>query len=157
MNCKKITNNKIIVLNDDNSKASSSEMRFNNANKKEITKIKLDFCKERKEKHCDYKTNEICPTKKGKFCDYLIIDESGTEYFIELKGKKVLDACEQIEETIKKLSKNYPNEKPFFAFIIPVAVNPKTNSTIQNWRSKMRTKYKCKLIVQNKSFEYKLS
>jgi hypothetical protein len=154
MNCKEINSTSEIVLK---APKRPSEMRFNNVNKKEITKINLDFCKERKEKHCDYKTNEICPTKKGKFCDYLIIDEKGTEYFIELKGKKVLDACEQIEETIKKLSKNYPNEKPFFAFIIPVSVSPKINPTIQNWRSKMRTKYKCTLIVQNKSFEQELN
>ena len=78
MNCQEINSNSEIVLK---APKRPSEMRFNNANKKEITKINLDFCKERKEKYCDYKTNEICPTKKGKFCDYLIVDEKGTEYF----------------------------------------------------------------------------
>ncbi len=153
MNCQEITSNSEIVLK---APKRPSEMRFKNVNKQKIIKIDLDACKERKEKDCDYKTNEICPTKKGKICDYLIIDESGIEYFIELKGKKVISACEQIEETIKKLSKNYRNEKPFFAFIIPVSLSPKILSTTQSWQSKMKNKYKCTLIVKNKTFEYQL-
>ena len=62
MNCQEINSNSEIVLK---APKRPSEMRFNNANKKEITKINLDFCKERKEKYCDYKTNEICPTNKN--------------------------------------------------------------------------------------------
>ncbi len=45
-----------------------------------------------------------CLIKKGKKCDYLLLNcDSKVSYFIELKGKDILDAVEQIDTSINLL------------------------------------------------------
>ena len=65
---------------------------FENINRREVYEIRIDCC-------------VICD---GVKCDYLLLDPGGNpkEHFIELKGKNVIHAIEQITETIIKISED---------------------------------------------------
>lgn len=69
-----------------------SSIRFENASRRKLQKVKVDSC----------------VIKVGIRCDYLLIDYSGNtkEHFIELKGRNVKHAYEQIRETIIQISQD---------------------------------------------------
>lgn len=123
---------KIIVLEDGKGK---SKMQVNNPHKREITKNRVDDCL----------------IKEGKRCDFLIIDHNKNEHYIEMKGKEVKYACEQIEETIKKLSKNIKTGVKF-SYVVSTAC-PLTTSQIQIMKVKFKNKYNSALYVKNKFCE----
>ena len=61
---------------------------FSNPNQHLLTKIKIDGCQ----------------ITDGIRCDYLILDHCHNEYFVELKGKDLPHAVEQLEASIQQLS-----------------------------------------------------
>ena len=61
---------------------------FSNPNQHLLTKIKVDGCQ----------------ITDGIRCDYLILDHCHNEYFVELKGKDLPHAVEQLEASIQQLS-----------------------------------------------------
>ncbi|MTJ14230.1 hypothetical protein FJR11_16920 [Anabaena sp. UHCC 0187] len=70
----------------------SSKIVFTNENSIEVTKVQVDGCLDIQGVKCDW---------------LLIINEPYIEIYIELKGSDVEHAFNQIENTIKIVSKNY--------------------------------------------------
>src|SRR5690606_19732361 len=95
--CSSTSTDTRIVLQDG---AGKSSMCFLNPNKKRIKRTRIDDCM----------------ITHGKRCDWLITDHNGTDYYIELKGKKVRYASEQIVATIEQLDTT-PNRSKY-SFII---------------------------------------
>lgn len=126
--CSENTKNKIIVLTD---KGSYGKMTFNNPSQKNITKIRVDGCL----------------IKDGRKCDYLVINHDQTEHFVELKGTKIYDACEQIELTIKALSKSI-HKKLKYSFIVSSAC-PLITTDVQKLKIHFKKNYNCILTVKN--------
>ncbi|HLC15477.1 MAG TPA: hypothetical protein VJL89_04545 [Thermodesulfovibrionia bacterium] len=83
--CADCNNNKIVVAQDE--KNPKCEYRLINNSAKRVCKVTVDGC---------YIT-------EGKRCDFLLIDcDSKVAFFIELKGRHLLEAVEQIYETINR-------------------------------------------------------
>ncbi len=83
VDCEVTCTDKEIVFKDPGN--SRCRMIFLNPNQRKVAKITVDGCK----------------IKDGKRCDFMLVTDT-EENYIELKGKNVLHACEQIEVTIKK-------------------------------------------------------
>ena len=86
-----------------------------NPSKKKICKIRIDSC--------------VISSKTQRKCDYLmIVCESENKYFIELKGRDLISAVEQLAETIKYFqAKCYEsNGKVFARVVLSKVPMPKT-------------------------------
>jgi hypothetical protein len=108
-----------------------SKMRFNNRKRERLKKVTVDGC----------------VIKDGQRCDFLLVSESGCEHFIELKGKQVKYACEQIESSIKRISKDLKAAK--YAFVVSSAC-PLTTTEIQVLKAKFKKNYNAVLKVKNR-------
>ena len=133
MNCSKKINDAKIVLIDG---AGKTKMCFNNPNKRQITKIKVDNC----------------AITSGIRCDFMLVDHNSLEHYIELKGKQIIHACNQIEETIKRLSKNLSAIK--HSFIVSTAC-PLTTTEVQVLKANFKKKYNSTLKVKNMFCEHR--
>lgn len=92
-------------------KANGMEFMLNNMSRKKIMVIKVDDC--------------IIKEEQMK-CDYLFINCNDARlYFVELKGKDILKAIEQIEMTIKyfKENKYFKESKSINAYIVSSKVS----------------------------------
>ncbi|MCH4895959.1 hypothetical protein E0494_04515 [Marinilabiliaceae bacterium JC040] len=134
-NCKEISNNKILKLNEN-----KSTLYVDNA--KGIVKIKVDGCA--------INDNNILK------CDYLlhILDESDNkkvikEIFIELKGKNIPHAIEQIKNTIEILSTD-KKKCPKLSFVIATKVKPSFTSIIQKNKIFFKKNYNSSLNIETK-------
>ncbi|MBN8789633.1 MAG: hypothetical protein J0I84_21330 [Terrimonas sp.] len=121
-----------IVLTDG---AGKTKMCFNNPNKRQITKIIVDNC----------------AIKSGIRCDFMLVDHKSLEHYIELKGKQIIHACNQIEETIKQLTKNVFAVK--HSFIVSTAC-PLTTTEVQILKAQFKKKYNSTLTVKNMLCEH---
>lgn len=128
--CVTVRNDKIIAL-----KENKSCFRFLNPDQKEIECILVDGC----------------AVKEGIRCDYLLIDANKTEHFIELKGTDISYAAEQLEVSIKRLSR----DKGIFKYSFIVAVRcPLSGTDIQLLKKKFKRNYHSELIIKNSPFEH---
>lgn len=134
MSCKITCSHPNIVFVDGKSR---SKMCFENPNKRIVTKIRVDDCL----------------IKSGRRCDFLLIDHNGIEHFIELKGKQVEYACEQIIATIKIICSNIKN--PRHSFVVSSAC-PLTSTEVQVYKSKFRKNYNSSLKIQTRKCSYKI-
>lgn len=108
-------------------------MRFENPNKRTVTKIDVDGC-------------EIT---NGLRCDYALFEENGTEHFVELKGSDIAHACAQITATIKQISRSTVQKR---AWIVSSRVpQDDTNINIAKLRLK---KQNVKLEIKNSQHSY---
>lgn len=133
--CRSITTAKIISLKD---KGGKSTMIFDNPNQKEAIKVKVDGC-------------EITDPRVLK-CDFLVICE--TEHFVELKGKNIKHACDQLEATIIKLSID-PQSLSKYCFVVSSRC-PLTTTKVQKQKIKFKKKYNAQLTIKNKVCRYRL-
>lgn len=104
---------------------------FKNPEKHPLKKITVDGC-------------QIIENAK---CDYLVIDHSQNEYFVELKGKDLPHAVEQLEESIRRLSNMNAHTKKFA--LIVASRYPSNDTTIQRAKAIFKKKYKAELISKN--------
>lgn len=95
-----------------------------------------------------------CAIKSGMRCDNMLVRPSGIEYYIELKGCDVNHAIEQLEATIKILSKDVFS-LPKFAFIVATKY-PAIDVKIQRATKLFKKKYHVDLIVKNTPVLYSL-
>lgn len=77
------------------------------------------------------------------------IDDRDQEHYVELKGRNVAHALEQIEATIPDLwlKKDIAYR---CSYVVCSKVSPKLTATIQKAKDKFATKYKSKLFVKEK-------
>ncbi|WP_162142724.1 hypothetical protein [Algoriphagus marincola] len=106
-------------------------MRFLNPNERVVEKIRVDGC----------------ALKEGKKCDFMLKTDSDENY-IEIKGKGVLYACEQIEETIKKLSVDVKGHTKN-SFVVSTGT-PKVTGKIQVLKKKFKSTYNSSLKIQTR-------
>ena len=108
------------------------KMTFLNPDRLEITKVHVDGC-------------EI--TDNSTRCDYLVVGNS-IENYVELKGQDIKHAIEQLEATIRKLSKNQSKYNKR-CFVISTRC-PISSSQIQIIQKKFKKKYNSTFRVKNK-------
>jgi hypothetical protein len=134
--CTEETNDKIVVLKD---KRARSTMRFLNPERKTLKKIQIDNC----------------VVKVGIRCDFLLKCDKEIEHFVELKGRDVKHACDQISQTIKDKSNNAKRDKKW-AFVVS-SRNPLINGEIQILKARFRRDYNCVLIFKNSPCAYTIT
>ncbi|MCM1720885.1 hypothetical protein [Bacteroides ovatus] len=108
---------------------------FSNPNQHLLTKIKVDGCQ----------------ITDGIRCDYLILDHCHNEYFVELKGKDLPHAVEQLEASIQQLSA--PNHTIKKKAIIVSSRNPSNDTSVQRAKAMFKKKYGVELIPKNMQIE----
>lgn len=81
----------------------------------------------------------------------MLVDHKFLEYYIELKGKQIVHACNQIEETIKQLTQNINALK--HSFIVSTAC-PLTTTEVQILKAQFKKKYNSTLTVKNMFCEH---
>lgn len=108
---------------------------FSNPNQHLLTKIKVDGCQ----------------ITDGIRCDYLILDHCHNEYFVELKGKDLPHAVEQLEASIQQLSA--PNHTIKKKAIIVSSRNPSNDTSVQRAKAMFKKKYEVELIPKNIQIE----
>ncbi len=135
--CEKINQNSKIVISDPGSKNSKSKFRIDNPKKLKIRVIKVDNC----------------VIKQGIRCDYLVILPNSLEIYIELKGKDIGHAAEQIEASIKKLTVSLSAKKLCF---IASTRCPLTSPQIQKLKKNFKRDYNATLTIKNGEITHKL-
>lgn len=87
-----------------------------------------------------------CAIRQGLKCDNLLVsgDES-EERYVELKGKDVMHAVEQLEATIRELGQHAGNRH---AYIICTKVLPAYDTRIQGAQKMFRKQYNSALVVK---------
>ncbi len=85
--------------------------------------------------------------REGSKCDYLILAEhekdkdgsvrSWKEIFVELKGKDVVHAIEQLDSTVSMQIFRHPTNKELHARLIAKAI-PSTSLNPEYWKAKMK-------------------
>ncbi len=124
---------KKIVVKD---KGNNQEYRLINNGGKFCCKIRVDGCL----------------IKEGKKCDYLIVNCSDRlAIFIELKGKKLSEACEQIECSLERLTQeNYLEDLQVIARIV---LNKVSQTPPKTTKSSPINRLKVKLNNHNKQLK----
>ena len=102
-------------------------------------------------------TVDNCAIKEGDRCDYLITDSGGnpTEHYVELKGRNVKHAVEQIKATIEKLSRD--SRKLLKNCWIICTQNPLDNTQVQRFKVKFFKDYNAILKIHRLNHIVKLS
>jgi hypothetical protein len=95
-------------------------------------------------------TVDDCAIIDGIRCDYLHIAKN-IEMYIELKGQDISHAIDQIERTIKMLSKNKESHSKV-SYIICTRC-PISSTEIQHYAWRFRKKYNSKLIIKSSPYK----
>lgn len=134
--CKSITNNKKICVEENKRK-----FCLINAKKRSVNKINLDRCG--------------CFQRKKK-CDYVFeINCLGLVIYVELKGCNVAEAVNQVNHTIVAFETMHINRSKF-GYVISRCV-PRFQSAQQNLKKKFfRDHPTAKLIIKNDIFEHSI-
>ena len=137
-NCNELNNNKIISTSENTRKfIIKNDSRFN------INKVKVDNCY----------------IKNGLRCDYLfeIISNKLTikVFYLELKGKDVNHAVEQLKETLKYCQEKHNNKITKQCYIV-VSKFPSSNASAQLLKKKFRKENKVQLFIDSKIKEVTL-
>jgi len=135
-NCNKFTKNKIVSVSEN-----KRVFRINNSSLFSINLVKVDGCY----------------IKKGRRCDYLfeILDSDIIKvFYIELKGKHLEDAIEQLGETLKYclgIHKGIDRS----CYIVASRV-PKASTSTQKIKKEFKRKYGVMLYIDTKIKEVKI-
>lgn len=125
LNCTTETTDRILVLEENKRKCI-----FSNPQNHILTRVVVDGCQ----------------ITKGIKCDFLVLDHEENEYFVELKGKDIPHALEQLESTIKQLS---GTKNILKMAIIVTSRYPSNDTSIQRAKVFFKKKYKVDLISKN--------
>jgi hypothetical protein len=87
-----------------------------------------------------------CCINNATACDYLVHFISACTVFIELKGSDVGHACNQIEESVKRLKYDQGLCKPWAALVVCTQY-PRQTTKVQLARKRFRDSYKMPLHV----------
>lgn len=131
-NCTAIITDKILVLEENKRKCI-----FLNPRNKALTKVIVDGCQ----------------ITEGTRCDFLVLDSLTSEYYIELKGKDIPHAIEQLESAIKQLSSSTSVQK---TAIIVTSRYPSNDTSMQRAKAFFKKKYGVNLISKNAKIEIQI-
>lgn len=130
MICRKTSNQKFFVYEENRSKLS-----LENKEQIDSTSIIVDGC--------EINDNTIR-------CDFMHIAKE-IEFYIELKGRDIEHAVEQIISTIKRLSSD--EKKRLKKSYIICTRSPLSSSKIQNYKYRFKKDYNSDLIVKSSPFK----
>jgi Icc-related predicted phosphoesterase len=114
-----------------------TKITFRNSTGETVAKIRIDGC--------------VITGNAVKKCDYLLLcADIKTAVFVELKGKDVITAIEQLSETlgntiIKPAIEGYTRNA--YAVVAQGALIPKLTTMIQNEKTRFRKRKDCRLEV----------
>lgn len=94
-----------------------------------------------------------CQITEGVRCDYLVLDASQNEYFVELKGKDIPHAIEQLESTIRQLS---IRKEVLKTAVIVASRHPSNDTSLQRAKAYFKRKYGVELISKNTRIDIKV-
>ncbi len=93
-----------------------------------------------------------CLSFPGERCDYLLIRPDRVEFFVELKGKAVLHAVDQLTNSISNLSLSAKTQEKHMRVVC--SGSPMDSATIGDLRKKMKMKFNSSFVVRtNKLME----
>ena len=94
---------------------------------------------------------------ENKKCDFLVIkqEKEDIEIFIELKGKKIKYAFNQIIESYQKYSNKSKNPKLYAAIVTSENRKPNKDTLIQNKKKELAKIFKSNIFVKNNNLEVK--
>ncbi len=119
----------------------TTKLYFLNPQQREVEKIEVDGC----------------AITDGARCDWMLLLDDNTsreEIYVELKGSKVWRASEQLQATIKRLSKN--QLKFSRRCFIVTSRNPMTGTDIQGLQKKFQKNFKADLFISRNNSEVSL-
>jgi len=114
-----------------------SSITFDNKDRLEVIQVKID--------------GEVCTDNTTRKCDYLITNkDERNEIFIELKGKNISHAIDQIEESIKMFGEYKENRRAYIVCtkVPQYSIATKSNSGLQNKKEKLLNDYNVKLTIK---------
>jgi hypothetical protein len=84
--------------------------------------------------------NVVIPRNEQKVCDYIVFnDDKQTVYLIELKGKHVKDAIEQIQMTEERIKDSIKAYKRFYRIVFRgSATHSISKTTLLKWKKAHR-------------------
>jgi hypothetical protein len=133
--CERRTTDRAIVMRENQSKIS-----FENPQQLEICLLAVDDC----------------AITEGIRCDYAVSGAAiSAEFYIELKGRNIKHAFEQLETTLKQISDD-PQRQPKYCFIISTRC-PLSGPEIQKMQKLMQQKYNAKLVIKNRQHSHQLT
>lgn len=105
-----------------------------------------------------------CLINEGKRCDWLLlIKDRNLEIYIELKGRRVDEAFQQLEETLKNqelkdiLDQQWKKQDRKKRCYVIHSRCPSASTDVQDQQSLFKKKYKVTLKVEKSSYKEKLS
>ncbi|MEB3231407.1 MAG: hypothetical protein VKJ64_10385 [Leptolyngbyaceae bacterium] len=134
--CEKIRKDRKIVLEENKSK-----ITFLNPNGVKILVIQVDGC--------------VIDDNQTARCDYALVPKKELEIYVELKGRDINHAVQQLESTITFLSEN-PQSIKKLCFIVSSRV-PKQTTTIQQIQSRFKKQFNAVFRVKNIQETFDLS
>jgi hypothetical protein len=96
-----------------------------------------------------------CVIKQKTSCDYLVLDWKQRKHFVELKGKDVDHAFEQLEATIPEFETIGSNDE-IWCFIV-CSESPRTTSKVQVRKAKFAKRFSARLVVKTDVCEHVLT
>lgn len=95
-----------------------------------------------------------CQITTGLRCDNLLVhNNTGDEYFVELKGVDIKHAISQIESTISQLSDKANTDKKIKAYVISANSSPSLRTVIQLRKKCFIKKHHAELIIKERKLE----
>jgi hypothetical protein len=95
-----------------------------------------------------------CVITEGLRCDFLVISATGVEHFVELKGRDIDHAIEQLEASINAIS---PRKSRLLRYCFIISSRcPLLTPKIQEFKAQFRKKFNAVLIIKNRSYEHSL-
>ncbi len=91
-----------------------------------------------------------CVPMQGKRCDYLVRDWKNRHHFVELKGRKVMAAFDQLEASIPQLVETAPHLRPqIWCFIVcsKYPQVPKERTGYQNRQTQLKKRWNAETRV----------
>lgn len=95
-----------------------------------------------------------CVITRGERCDYLLVTTDSTEHYVELKGRDVGHAIEQIRATIRELSLDASRQKKH-SYVVCTRC-PMAGPDIQKHRLRFKHEFKSTLDVKRLKHEVAL-
>jgi len=124
------------------------KITFVNKTRRKVIKYGIDGCP---------RLRALLQDPQCKLCDFLLVVESrGEEHYIELKGKNVKQALNQLESTIRQL-RSVSSKSSFFCWIIATE-SPRATSKFQNLKLKFERQFhNATLKVRTFKYEHDLA
>jgi hypothetical protein len=123
------------------------KITFINRARRKVVKYRIDGCRLLR----DLLENPGC-----KLCDYLVAVESrGEEHYVELKGKHVQDALDQLASTIRQLKSSSPRSS-VYCWVIATE-SPRESSKFQVLRRKFEREFSARVKIRTSQCEHVLA